>query len=282
MVKTHTKKWKEKELAEIEALMAGSRVIAVAEISRFPSDLFSEIRKKLAGKAKIRVTKTRVALKALKASKFKGLGLENSFKGSVALIFTEMDPFELYLLLKSCKGRAPVKAGMIAESDIIVPAGDTGLPPGPDLADLKNAGLKVKLQGASIKISEDSPVAKKGEIITEAVAKALAKLDIKPLEIGLKITAALDGQQFYSESVLNIDLDETIRQIMSAYNSALNLSVNIEFPTKENIEILIAKSYREAKSVALEAKFPCKATEGEIKQETQTEAKNEETPKESA
>ncbi|MCX6801906.1 MAG: 50S ribosomal protein L10 [Candidatus Diapherotrites archaeon] len=283
MVRSHTRKWKENELKELEKLMAGAKVIAVAEISRFPSNLFSEIRKKLAGKATIRVTKTRVALKALGASKFKGLGIEKSLQRSVALIFTDMDPFELYLLVKSCKGSAAVKPGMVAEADIIVPAGDTGLPPGPDLADLKNAGLKVKLQGASIKISEDSPVAKKGEVITDVAARALIKLGIKPLEIGLKITAALEGKQLYEGTVLNIDLDETVKNIMSAYNNALNLSVNIEYPTKANIEILIGKGYREAKGVALEAKYACKATEGELKAEPAAEAgtgeKKEEAPK---
>lgn len=287
MVRTHTMKWKQREAQELKKLMDESKVIAVAELSRFPSDLFGEIRKKLAGKAKIRVTKTRIALKALNESKFKDCGLENFLKGSIALVFTGMDPFELYLLLKKSKGKAPAKAGMIAESDILVPAGDTGLPPGPDLADLKNAGLKVQLKGASIKIAEDCVVVKKGEKVNEAVAKALAKLDIKPVEIGLKITAAVEGKQLFEASVLDISVDETIEKIMKAFSDSLNLSVSIVFPNKANIAILLAKSFREAKGVALQAEYLCKETMPELlgKAKRQAEAlgglvKFEEAPKE--
>ena len=79
---------------------------------------------------------------------------------SVAVIFTEMTPFRLYAFLKKNKGKAAAKEGQLAPNDIIVPAGDTGLPPGPALSDLKGAGLQVKIQGPTIEITEDKVVAK--------------------------------------------------------------------------------------------------------------------------
>ncbi len=264
MVKKHTLKWKQKEAAGLRQLMEKRSVLAVADLSRFPASLFGEIRKKLAGKADVRVTKTRVALKALEESKFKGTGIEKFFQGSVALILTDLDPFELYLLLKKSKGRVSAKPGMEAKEDILVPAGDTGLPPGPDLSVLKAAGLPVQLKGASIKLGEDKIVAKQGEEITEAVANALAKLDIKPVEVGLNVTAAVDGKQLFEASVLDIDLDETVQNIMKAYGNSLNLSVTIAFPNKENISILVSKAAREAKATALEADYLCKETAPEI------------------
>ena len=264
MVKKHTMEWKKREAAELTGLFEENSVVAVADLTRFPANLFGDIRKKLAGKAVVRVTKTRVAMKALEGSKFKGCGIGKFLKGSIAILFTEMDPFELYLLLKKCKGKAPAKAGMIADNDIIVPAGDTGLPPGPDLAVLKAAGLPVQLKGASIKLSEDKVVARKGEKVSEAVAGALAKLDIKPVEVCLKVTAAVEGNQLYEADVLDIDIDETIGKLVKAYKNSLNLSVSIAFPNKANITILVAKSFREAKNVALEAEYLCSGTAPEL------------------
>jgi len=264
MVRSHTAKWKQKEFADLQKLFSDSNVVAVAELDRFPAGLFAGIRKKLAGKATIRVTKTRIAMKALSESKFKDCGIDKHIKGSVGLIFTEMDPFELYLNIKKSKGKTFAKPGMIAEADIIVPEGDTGLPPGPDLTDLKNAGLKVKLQGASIKIAEDSVIVKAGEPVSENAAKALSKLDIKPIEIGLKITGAVEGNELFEADVLNIDTDQTLADLMKAFSSTLNLSVEIAFPTKQNITILVAKSYKGAKEVAVEAGYLCTATSADI------------------
>ena len=257
-------KWKQKEVSELKKLFSESKVVAIADLSRFPADLFGEIRKKLAGKAKIRVTKTRVAIRALQESKFKGTGISEHMNGPIAIVFTDLDPFQLYMLLKKCKGKAPAKPGMVAENDIVVPAGDTGLPPGPALSDLKAAGLPVMLKGSSIKLSADKLVTKKGELITPEVARALSKLDIKPVEIGLKVTAAVEGTQLFKASVLDLNLDKTLQDIIKAYRDSLNLSVSIAFPNKANISILIAKSFREAKNVALEAEYLCKETAPEL------------------
>jgi len=264
MVRSHTLKWKQKEAAELKILLDKNNVIAVADLTRFPASLFGEIRKKLAGKATVRVTKTRVALKALSESKFKDCGIDKFLKGSIAIMFTDLDPFQLYLLLKKCKGRTQAKAGMIADHNIIVPAGDTGLPPGPDLAVLKAADLQVQMKGSSIKISADKVVAKQGEKITVPVAAALAKLDIKPIEVALKVTAAVEGEQLYEAGVLDIDVDETIAKLVKAHQDSLGISVSIAFPNKANISILIAKSYKEAKNVALEAEYLCNETAPEL------------------
>ena len=49
---------------------------------------------------------------------------------------------------------------MIAPENIVVPACDTGLPPGPALTTFKNAGVKVKM-GATISIAEDQVVTRR-------------------------------------------------------------------------------------------------------------------------
>ena len=177
-----------------------SSIIAVADLANFPANLFAALRKQLHGKAEIRVSKTRVMKKAFEEAGLKDNGLMEKLEGSVAVIFTSMNPFELYAFIKKNKGDAPAKEGMLAPNDITIPAGDTGLPPGPALSDLKAAGLKVKVEGPSIQVTEDKVVTKAGEEINAAVAGTLAKLDIKPIKIGLNLTAAMEnGQVFLPE-----------------------------------------------------------------------------------
>ena len=181
---SHTLEWKRQQLAELKELASKHPVIAVVAIDRFPAGMFQKIRKALQGKAVVKVSKNRIVKKAFEEQ---GIGKDflEKVSGSIAVIFTEMNPFELYSFVKKNEGNAFASFGMVAPGDILVPAGDSGLPPGPALSDLKAAGLKTRLEGSTIKIAEDTVVTKEGEIVTKAVAGALQKLEIKPISFKL-------------------------------------------------------------------------------------------------
>jgi len=96
----HTKKWKEEQVQQLQQLADQYPVIAIASLQNFPGALAKELRKKLQGKAVIKVTKTRILKKALEKSKHDVSSLDEHLKGSIAVIFSKINPFELYSLLK--------------------------------------------------------------------------------------------------------------------------------------------------------------------------------------
>lgn len=271
-MKRHTKQWKEDSLTDLKKLGKKYSVVALADISGFPADLFQKIRKKLKGKAVIKVSKTRLIQKALNETH----PVETQFSGLVqnmcAIIFTELNPFELFALVKKNKGSTSAKAGQIAPEDIMIPAGDTGLPPGPALTDLKNAGLKVKLQGPTIQISEDKIVAKKGEVISTPVAAVLSKLNIKPIKVGLTITAVLEKQTLFLPAVLDIDEVQMFENFKKAYMDAFALALEIGYPTPQTVKVLVQKAFRNTKTVALKANIPTEFTIGELAAKAQATA----------
>jgi len=252
---SHTRHWKEKQLAELKKLIDDSSVVAIASIENIPASLLQELRSKLADTAIIKVSKKKVIERALAESKFKGLGLEKYLRGQVALVTGNTDPFELYSLLKKNKINAYLKVGSVAEKDIVVPAGDTGLAPGPDLSVLKAANIPAVMKGNSIQVPKDTVVVHKGEQVTPEVAAALIKLDIKPAEIMLKIQAASDGHMLYDGSILNIDAEKFEQDLIACYRNAFNLAFNIEYFMPENIELFLQKAFTEAKALAVEAEF---------------------------
>ena len=258
---SHTKKWKEAQLSELRSLVSKYKVIAVADINMFPAALFQGVRKKLKGKAVVKVSKTRVLRKALGEHPAAKAIVEHT-RENCAIIFTDMNPFELFSLLKKGKGKIPAKVGAIAEEDIIVPAGDTGLPPGPALSDLKAAGLKVAVQGATISVMADKVVTKAGEPVTVPVAATLSKLNIKPFKVGLNMVAALEGGHVFMAEVLDIDTDRVFAQFVSAHGKAFNLAFNAAIVNSSTADILLAKAFSNAKAVALEANFLTSATVG--------------------
>ena len=254
-MRSHTRHWKEKQLAELKKLIDESRVVAVANIENIPASLFQELREKLIGTASIKVSKRRLIAKALSESKYKGLGLEKYIKGQIALITSNIDPFELYSILKKNKVKTYLRAGSIADKDIVVPAGDTGLAPGPDLSILKAANIPAVMKGSSIQVPKDTVVVRKGEQVTQEVANALIKLDIKPAEIMLKILAASDGSTIYEASVLDIDAEKFEQDLIACYRNAFNLAFNIEYIMPQNIELFLQKAFSEAKALATEAEI---------------------------
>ncbi len=269
---SHTKNWKENQFNELRKLAEKYPVIAIADINMFPADLFAIMRKKLANKAVVKVSKTRVIKKAFEGLKDKEKLSEYMTK-SCAIIFTEMNPFELFAFLKKNKGKVSAKEGAIAEENIIIPAGDTGLPPGPALSDLKAAGLKVAVQGPTISIVADKVVTKAGEPVSKAVAGTLSKLNIKPFKVGLSIVAAYEGENVFISDVLDIDTDQVFANFVSAHQKAFNLAFNAGIFTSETTELLVVKAYNDAKAVSIEANIINAATVDAILAKANAQAK---------
>jgi len=138
------------------------------------------------------------------------------------------------------------------------------MPAGPALAELKMAKIDVKLDKGKIAIASDCHVAKKGDVITLQLASALAKLNITPMEIGLKIIAVVEKGLVYMPDVLDIDEEKFMADLTGAYRNALNLSVNAGYPTKDSIKIMIQTAYRNSRNLAVNAGITTKETIGLI------------------
>jgi large subunit ribosomal protein L10 len=111
------------------------------------------------------------------------------------------------------------------------------------------------MKGPTISIAEDKVVARKGEVITKAVAGALSKLNIKPIKVGLSVVACIEKGQVFTADELDFDADEVGARFASAHQNAINLAVEIEHFTRETTELLLIKAYRSAKAVSAEAKI---------------------------
>jgi large subunit ribosomal protein L10 len=248
---SHTKKWKNDKRVELVKLVKDYPVVAVATLNALPANITAVLRKRLKGKAEVRVAKTRVVKKAFAESGVDTSKIDAIVAESVLIIFSKINPFELFSFVKKNKGSAAAREGDIADNDILVQAGDTGLPPGPALSTLKGAGLEVKVAGPTIAISKDKIVAKKGEPIKKEVAEVLGKLNIKPIKIGMKIVGVLDRTEnmFYPSSALDIDEEELFEKFVLAHQQMVNLSVNAEIYNEVSTELIVVKAQREANAV---------------------------------
>jgi large subunit ribosomal protein L10 len=191
-------------------------------------------------------------IRALEQAKKKGIKeLIEFVRGPVSFIFSNQDPFVLSKFLQENKAAAPAKGGQIAPKDIIVPAMNTGVAPGPFISEL--AGLKIpsRVKGGVIHITDDTVAVKEGETISNAMAQMLARLGIEPMELQLKLIAAYTDGSVLTADSFEIDLKDILDEFILGHQFAVNLSINAAYPTEETVPMLIAKADVEAKSLTL-------------------------------
>jgi large subunit ribosomal protein L10 len=197
----------------------------------------------------------KIALEKIKNEKKHIEELEKYLGGMPALLFANESPFKLSRTLQKSKTSAPAKANQIAPNDITINKGPTPFAPGPIISELSSVGLKVGVEAGKVAVKEDSVVAKRGEKIKPKVAEILTRLDIKPMEVGLGLVAAYENGIIYQKDILEIDEKAFNEKINLASTQALNLSFNIAYITKDNINLLLAKAFNDAKAIGISQKI---------------------------
>ena len=253
---------KTKEVEALTSLVNRYKIIGIASLNKVRAAQLQEFKKNLADQVFMRVLKNTLMKLAIENCKEKPdlKKLEEHLKGSNVFMFTDLNPFKLALILEKGKVKTTAKSGDVAAFDVIVPAGNTGQPPGPIISQLNAVGLPTRIESGSVWINKDTLVVKKGEVINERLASMLSKLGIKPVEAGLAMTVAFDEGLIIKQDQLKIDVDGTKHDIENAYANAFALSLGISYPTEDNMVALLQVAHKEAYALALAAAIPTKET----------------------
>jgi len=263
---------KKKTVKELKEELKKWPVVGVINMHKLPARQLFFIKNKLAGKAKIRMIKKRLISLALKESGQKNMEQLTSYmRNEPALLLTTENPFRIARTISQTKSSALAKAGDIASRDIVVPAGPTSLMPGPVIGEFQKAKIPAGVENGKIAVKQDTLVAKEGEEINKDVADILAKLGIEPIEIGLNLIAIWERGDIYSKDVLFIPPEQYLDDIKAAAAHVLNLTVNINYPTPENIRLLVSKAGYDSRALATEAGILNSDTVGPVLAKAQRE-----------
>lgn len=228
---------------ELSDLMKSKKTILIADISGIPGSQFQSISKKLRGKAIVKVPKRNLLYRAIELSgKKEILNLKEKIEGAVAVLFSDLDAYDLaYELIKS-KSPAKAKSGQVTPKEIEVPAGPTELVPGPAISELGALGIQIMIQGGKIEIKEPRIVAKPGEEIKANVAAMLSKLNVFPFKIGFLPKCAYDSENNSIYLEISIDEEGAKEELLSAYSKALPFAMEIGYISKDTIPFMIQKA----------------------------------------
>jgi len=255
--------WKREVFDEIHERLQKYPVVAVADLQKVRSSQLQEIRKKLRGKSDLIVAKNTILRKAAEKVAQSRPGLDKfaeGLTGSKVLIFTGMNPFELIIFLNKNKVRVAAKGGDTATGDITIPAGNTGMQPGPVISEFNEAKVPTRIESGSIFVAKDTVVVRKGEQVSVKLASLLSKLGMKPMEAGLYLSYAYDNGLVLGPNELAFDVEQKRAEFMSAARMAFNFAVEANLIMPETAPALISRAYRQALAVSVEAGILTKET----------------------
>ena len=148
--------------------------------------------------------------------------------------------------------------------------------PGPDLSAFKEFNIRTRIDAGSIAVSEDTVVAKEGDVIKGSLAALLSKLNIKPIKAGVAIDIAYMNGLIYPAKDVAIDLDEYRNSLIGSFNNAFNFALKQEYLTKETVPLLLAEAFNNSKNLSIESNYITKETVSSIlvKKHLEAEALN--------
>lgn len=251
--------------AQLQEMPSKYKVVALIRMGKVRASQILQLRKKLKGDVEFVSIKDKVAEKALGSTSVPGMDkLVQDISGQCMLLFTNLSPFRLNMILAKNKVMMAARGGDIASMDVEVAARNTGIAPGPMLTEFKEAGIPTKIDQGTIWIAKDTTPVKKGEVINEKLASMLGKLDIKPIEASIALDTAVEDGFKYARDEMVVDLEEVAGRIAAAHQEAINLSVEAAYATPENITAILSKAASAARSVSTESGYATEETRDAI------------------
>ena len=255
------------EVAHLASLLEKYDYISLLRTEQIGSKQFQAIKKVLRETAKIHMSRNTLMIRAIQQASAKKKNLDKLIpfiEGSSAFAFTDISPFELSDLLQQNKAKAPAKAGTVASEDIIIEAGNTGFPPGPLISELGQVGLKTRIQGGSIWITQDHVIVHAGDTVTRDQALVMSRLGMEPYEIFLKLTVAYDNGIILSADVFDISRSDIVNQLTSAAQEGFALALTMNYISAETVPFLLQQAVQESRSLSLFAAIPTDETTNQI------------------
>ncbi|KON29003.1 hypothetical protein AC482_07385 [miscellaneous Crenarchaeota group-15 archaeon DG-45] len=246
-------------------LLKEYEIIGAADLHKVGSGMLQDLRKQLRGQLAIRCIKN--TLMQIAMGKTDLTGMEEFLEriaGPNIFIFSNGNPFKLAMMLHRNKVKVFAKTGDTALDTIVIPAGNTGLSPGPILSQFGGLGVRTRIEGGNIWVVQDTEVAKAGDEISQALAEVLARMGMRVAEMGLDIKAVYERGTTIPHDELILDLEAYAEQLKEAHDNAFQVALKSSYPTPQTLPMLLMLAAQNARRVALEAGYVSPETVTEL------------------
>lgn len=175
-------------------------------------------------------------------------------QGNVGIVFCTGDFSEIKEVMDKNSRGAPAKVGQIAQSDVVVPAGSTGLDP-KQTSFFQQLDIQTKIVKSVIEIITPTKIISVGEIVEPGQAALLDKLQIRPFVYILAATDVVDNGKVFPAAVLNITPEDIKAKYARVLNYVAAVSMEAAYPTEVSVRHSITNSFKNLVGVTLETEY---------------------------
>jgi large subunit ribosomal protein LP0 len=190
--------------------------------------------------------------KALKGHVENNASLEKilpHIRGNVGFVFTKGDLNEIRDKLIESKVRAPARNGAITQTEVVIPAQNTGL--GPEKTSFFQAlSIPTKISKGTIEIINDVPILKPGDKVGASEATLLNMLNISPFSYGLIIEQVYDSGSIFSPEILDIKPEDLRAKFQAGVANLAAVCLEIGYPTLASAPHSIANGFKNLLAIA--------------------------------
>lgn len=181
-------------------------------------------------------------------------------KLNVAIVFTNENLSEIRDTILDNKVAAPARAGSIAQCDVIVPAGNTGMEP-TMTSFLQALSIPSKITKGSIEILNPVNLIMEGDKFEASQCALLDKLNIRPFSYGLVVKSVYDDGAMYDPAVLDITDEQILGSFAAGIKNVAAISLETGLPTIASVPYSILLGFANLLAVAVETEYSFKEAE---------------------
>jgi len=230
------------------------------------SKQMQQIRIELRGKAVVLCGKNTMIRKALLLGEEKhpGCGLDKlraSIGGNMGFIFaTNCQLDDIRETISRFRLPAAAKAGQIAQCDLSLPSGPTGMDPS-QTAFFQALNIGTKIVKGQIELVAEFSVLKSGEKVSAGGAVLLGKLGVKPFEYGMEVQQVFQDGSTFSAAVLDVKPEQLVGKFLAGLNNMAAFSREIGIPTEAGLPHAFGNAFRNVCALCAEIDFTFKEME---------------------
>lgn len=222
--------------------------ILIVHADNVGSKQFQEIRIALRGRATIVMGKNTMIRTALRMYQEENPEKDVSkileiVRGNIGFVFCHGDMEAIRTEIASNKVPASARTGIVAQTDVFVPAGPTGLDPS-QTNFFQALNIATKIVKGTVEIISDVHLIKKGNKVQASEQALLQKLNIKPFAFGLEIQYICDEGSVFPSAVLDITDDVIVSKFVAGIANVAAFSREVGIPTEASLPHAIVSAFK--------------------------------------
>ncbi|CAK0797153.1 unnamed protein product [Prorocentrum cordatum] len=182
--------------------------------------------------------------------------LRAAVNGNMGFIFaTDCSLDDVREVVSKFRQPAAAKAGQVAQCDLSLPAGPTGMDPS-QTAFFQALNIGTKIVKGQIELITETPVLKRGDKVSPGGAVLLGKLGVQPFEYGIEVEQVYqDDGTVFSAAVLDVKPEALVAKFLSGLGNMAALSREIGIPTEAGLPHAFGSAFRNVCALCAETDF---------------------------